>query len=70
MAINLASKYSAKVDERFKLKSLTEAATHQEVGSEPCRSVSQGVAVCNCLPKTAWPPTFSQQGLTQSKEMI
>ena len=21
--------------------------------------VSQGVAVCNCLPKTAWPPTFT-----------
>jgi N4-gp56 family major capsid protein len=30
MAVNLASKYSGKVDERFKLKSLTEAATHQE----------------------------------------
>jgi N4-gp56 family major capsid protein len=30
MAVNLASKYSSKVDERFKLKSLTEAATHQE----------------------------------------
>ena len=29
-----------------------------EVGSKPCRSVSQGVAVCNCLPKTAWPPTY------------
>ena len=29
-----------------------------QVGSQPCRSVSQGVAVCNCLPKTAWPPTF------------
>ena len=28
-----------------------------QVGSKPCRSVSQGVAVCNCLPKTAWPPT-------------
>jgi N4-gp56 family major capsid protein len=30
MAVNLASKYSGKVDERFKLKSLTEAAVHQE----------------------------------------
>ena len=30
----------------------------REVGSKPCRSVSQGVAVCNCLPKTAWPPTY------------
>ena len=29
----------------------------KQVGSQPCRSVSQGVAVCNCLPKTAWPPT-------------
>lgn len=30
MAVNLASKYSKKVDERFKLKSLTEAAVHQD----------------------------------------
>jgi N4-gp56 family major capsid protein len=30
MAVNLASKYSGKVDERFKLKSLTEAVVHQE----------------------------------------
>jgi N4-gp56 family major capsid protein len=30
MAVNLASKYSSKVDERFKLKSLTEAAVHQD----------------------------------------
>jgi N4-gp56 family major capsid protein len=30
MAVNLASKYSGKVDERFKLKSLTEAAVHNE----------------------------------------
>jgi N4-gp56 family major capsid protein len=30
MAVNLASKYSGKVDERFKLKSLTEAAVHQD----------------------------------------
>ena len=27
------------------------------VGSEPCRSVSQGVGRMFCLPKTAWPPT-------------
>lgn len=30
MAMNLASKYSKKVDERFKLKSLTEAAVNKE----------------------------------------
>lgn len=30
MAVNLASKYSSKVDERFKLKSLTEAAVNRE----------------------------------------
>lgn len=30
MAVNLASKYSGKVDERFKLKSLTEAVVHQD----------------------------------------
>ena len=29
----------------------------QEVGSQPCRSVSQGVGLASCLPKTAWPPT-------------
>ena len=28
-----------------------------QVGSQPCRSVSQGVAQADCLPKTAWPPT-------------
>ena len=30
---------------------------HGKVGSEPCRSVSQGVGRMFCLPKTAWPPT-------------
>lgn len=30
MAVNLASKYSSKVDERFKLKSLTEAAINRD----------------------------------------
>lgn len=30
MAVNLASKYSSKVDDRFKLKSLTEAAVNHE----------------------------------------
>jgi len=30
MAVNLASKYSDKIDERFKLKSLTESAVHQD----------------------------------------
>ena len=29
----------------------------EQVGSEPCRSVSQGVGLASCLPKTAWPPT-------------
>ena len=28
-----------------------------KVGSQPCRSVSQGVGRMFCLPKTAWPPT-------------
>ena len=31
-----------------------------EVGSEPCRSVSQGVECYSCLPKTAWPPTWGK----------
>ena len=30
-----------------------------EVGSQPCRSVSQGVGRMFCLPKTAWPPTLT-----------
>ena len=29
-----------------------------KVGSKPCRSVSQGVGLASCLPKTAWPPTL------------
>ena len=29
----------------------------RQVGSQPCRSVSQGVGRMFCLPKTAWPPT-------------
>ena len=32
-------------------------AVRGEVGSQPCRSVSQGVGRMFCLPKTAWPPT-------------
>ena len=32
-----------------------------EVGSQPCRSVSQGVGRMFCLPKTAWPPTFYKE---------
>ena len=31
-----------------------------QVGSEPWRSVSQGVDTRLCLPKTAWPPTSSK----------
>ena len=31
-----------------------------EVGSKPCRSVSQGVAQADCLPKTAWPPRLGE----------
>lgn len=40
MAVNLASKYSPKVDERFKLKSLTEAATHQEYDWDGVKTVN------------------------------
>ena len=32
-----------------------------KVGSQPCRSVSQGVECYSCLPKTAWPPTYRLQ---------
>jgi N4-gp56 family major capsid protein len=39
MAVNLASKYSSKVDERFKLKSLTEIATNQDYEWEGVNSI-------------------------------
>jgi N4-gp56 family major capsid protein len=40
MAVNLATKYSASVDERFKLKSLTEAATHQNYDWDGVKTVN------------------------------
>lgn len=40
MAMNLATKYSNKVDERFKIKSLTEAATHQDYDWEGVNAVT------------------------------
>lgn len=39
MAVNLATKYSSKVDERFKLKSLTEAAVHQDYDWEGVNTI-------------------------------
>lgn len=39
MAVNLAAKYAKKVDERFKLKSLTEVATHQDYEWEGVNSI-------------------------------
>lgn len=39
MAVNLASKYSNKVDERFKLKSLTETAVNQDYEWEGVNSI-------------------------------
>lgn len=40
MAVNLASKYSSKVDERFKLKSLTEAAVNNDYDWEGVKTIS------------------------------
>jgi N4-gp56 family major capsid protein len=40
MAVNLASKYSQQVDERFKLKSLTDAATHQDYDWDGVKTVN------------------------------
>jgi N4-gp56 family major capsid protein len=40
MAVNLASKYSSNVDERFKLKSLTESATHQNYDWDGVKTVN------------------------------
>lgn len=39
MAVNLAAKYSAKVDERFRFKSFTEVATHQDYDWEGVNSI-------------------------------
>ena len=49
--------------DRFKMEAAREVGVNLkegyngEVGSQPCRSVSQGVECYSCLPKTAWPPT-------------
>lgn len=40
MAVNLASKYSKNVDERFKLKSLTETGVHQEYDWEGVKTIN------------------------------
>lgn len=40
MAVNLASKYSQKIDERFQLKSLTEAATNQSYDWDGVKTVT------------------------------
>lgn len=40
MAVNLASKYSSKVDERFKLKSFTEAAVNNDYDWEGVKTIS------------------------------
>ena len=40
-----------------KYKDSREQFEMRKVGSQPCRSVSQGVGLASCLPKTAWPPT-------------
>jgi N4-gp56 family major capsid protein len=40
MAVNLASKYSDKIDERFRLKSLTDAATHQDYDWDGVKTVN------------------------------
>jgi N4-gp56 family major capsid protein len=40
MAVNLASKYSSKVDERFKLKSLTDSAVNRDYDWEGVNSIT------------------------------
>jgi hypothetical protein len=40
MAVNLASKYSTKVDERFKLKSLTEAGVNRDYDWAGVKSIN------------------------------
>ena len=41
-----------------------------QVESEPCRSVSQGVGLASCLPKTAWPPTSKMIGPKHITEAV
>lgn len=56
MAVNLATKYSTKVDERFRLKSLTEAAVHQDYdweGTQTIKVYSIDIAVMNDYSRTA-----------------
>lgn len=40
MAVNLAAKYSKKVDERFKIKSITEASVHQDYDWEGVNAIN------------------------------
>lgn len=55
MAVNLTTKYSGKVDERFKLKSLTEAAMHQDYewnGASAVKVYSVATAAMNDYVRT------------------
>jgi N4-gp56 family major capsid protein len=59
MAVNLASKYSGKVDERFKLKSLTEATVNQDYDWEGVNSIK-----VYSIPTVAM-NTYSRTGLSR-----
>lgn len=59
MAVNLAAKYSSKVDERFKLKSLTESAVHQDYEWEGVNSIK-----VYSIPTVAM-GTYSRTGLAR-----
>ncbi len=53
--------FQPRFDENMKMvKKICESGV-LEVGSLPCRSVGQGVESINCLPKTAWPPTWKAE---------
>ena len=51
-----------KIEKIGDFKKFKKSEDKKEVGSQPCRSVSQGVGLASCLPKTAWPPTFRKEG--------
>ena len=46
--------------ERIELNDILKIVNEKKIEeAKPCRYVSQGVVVGICLPKTAWPPTYT-----------
>ena len=56
----MSNELNAQINEVKEASRIPEIEHMRQVGSEPCRSVSQGVECYSCLPKTAWPPTWKR----------